>query len=174
MRTVGPSQRAAASNTGVAEWFPPRTWSGMAVGALPGYLRAFGRRFGVCSRFMSVAVRTHPREQSHWYLAVIGVDPSRKGRGVGAALPRSRPARCDKEGIAADLESSNPENVPLYEHLGFQAAGARDLPKARPPSPRCGGRHRALNRRALLRLGDSRARQHRSLCLSATGNRPAS
>ena len=71
---------------GVAIWFPPGIRSGTEVGALPGYLRAFGRRLNVCSRFMSVAVRTHPREQPHWYLAAIGVDPSRKGRGVGAAL----------------------------------------------------------------------------------------
>ena len=117
---------------GVAAWFPPGTWSGTEVGALPGYVRAFGRRLDVCSRYMSVAVRTHPREQPHWYLAIIGVDPSRKGKGVGAALLRSRLERCDKEGMAAYLESSNPENVPLYEHFGFQATGALGLPKGAP------------------------------------------
>ena len=117
---------------GVAVWFPPGTWSGTQVGALPGYLRAFGRRLGVCSRFMSVAVHAHPNEQPHWYLAIIGVDPSRKGQGVGAALLRSRLERCDKEGTAAYLESSNPENVPLYEHFGFQATGALDLPQGVP------------------------------------------
>jgi GNAT superfamily N-acetyltransferase len=117
---------------GAAAWFPPGTWSGTEASALPGYLRAFGRRLDVCSRFMSVAVQTHPREQSHWYLAIIGVDPSRKGRGVGAALLRSRLERCDKEGVAAYLESSNPENVPVYEHFGFQVTGALDLPKGAP------------------------------------------
>ena len=117
---------------GVAVWFPPGTWSGTAVGALPGYLGAFGRRLGVCSRFMSVAVSAHPREQPHWYLAIIGVDPSLRGRGVGAALLRSRLERCDKEGTAAYLESSNPQNVPLYEHFGFQVTGALDLPKGAP------------------------------------------
>ena len=117
---------------GVAVWFPPGTWSGTQVGALPGYLRAFGRRLGVCSRYASVAVRAHPREQPHWYLAIIGVDPSRKGQGVGAALPRSRLERCDKQGMAAYLESSNPQNVPLYEHFGFQVTGVLDLPKGAP------------------------------------------
>ena len=117
---------------GVAVWFPPGIWSGTEVGALPGYLRAFGRRLNVCSRFTSVAVRTHPRERPHWYLAAIGVDPSRKGRGVGAALLRSRLERCDKESVAAYLESSNPENVPLYEHFGFQVTGELGLPKGAP------------------------------------------
>ena len=117
---------------GVAVWFPPGTWSGTQVGALPGYLRAFGRRLDSCSRYMSVAVRAHPREQPHWYLAIIGVDPSHKGQGVGAALLRSRLERCDKEGMAAYLESSNLENVPLYEHFGFQATGTLDLPKGAP------------------------------------------
>lgn len=117
---------------GAAVWFPPGTWSGTAVGALPGYLRAFGHRVGVCARYASVAVRAHPREQPHWYLAMIGVDPSRKGRGIGAALLRSRLERCDKEGMAAYLESSNPQNVPLYEHFGFQVTGTLDLPKGAP------------------------------------------
>jgi ribosomal protein S18 acetylase RimI-like enzyme len=117
---------------GVAVWFPPGTWSGTQAGALPGYLRAFGRRLDACARYASVAFRTHPHEQPHWYLAIIGVDPSQKGRGVGAALLRSRLARCDKEGMAAYLESSNPQNVPLYEHFGFQVTGELDLPKGAP------------------------------------------
>ena len=33
-----------------------------------------------------MAVRAHPREEPHWYLAIIGVDPVRQGYGVGAAL----------------------------------------------------------------------------------------
>ena len=71
---------------------------------------------------------------------------------------RSRLERCDKQGMAAYLESSNPQNVPLYEHFGFQVTGVLDLPEARPPSPRCGGRHTAVERQALLRRGDSGAR----------------
>jgi len=47
-------------------------------------------------------------------------------------LPRSRLERCDKQGMAAYLESSNPQNVPLYEHFGFQVTGVLDLPKGAP------------------------------------------
>jgi GNAT superfamily N-acetyltransferase len=117
---------------GAAVWFPPGTWSGTEVSALPGYLRAFGRRLFIVSQFQSAAVSAHPREHPHWYLAIIGVDPARQGYGVGAALLRSRLRRCDQEGLPAYLESSNLENVPLYQHFGFHVAATLGLPEGAP------------------------------------------
>jgi GNAT superfamily N-acetyltransferase len=117
---------------GAGVWFPPGSPLGTQASALPGYLRAFGRRLGTVARFQSVAVRVHPREQPHWYLAIIGVDPVRQGYGVGAALLRSRLRRCDEEGLPAYLESSNPDNVPLYQHFGFDVTGALGLPEGAP------------------------------------------
>jgi GNAT superfamily N-acetyltransferase len=66
------------------------------------------------------------------HLGTIGVDPVRQGCGVGAALLRSRLRRCDEEGLPAYLESSNPENVPLYHHFGFHVTGALGLPEGAP------------------------------------------
>ena len=117
---------------GAAVWFPPGTWSGTEVSALPGYLRAFGRRLVIVSQYQSVAVSAHPRGEPHWYLAVIGVDPVRQGQGVGAALLRSRLRRCDEEGLPAYLESSKLENVPLYQHFGFHVTGTLGLPEGAP------------------------------------------
>jgi len=118
---------------GAAVWFPPGTWSpGTEASALAGYLRAFGRRLSLGSQFLSVAVRAHPREEPHWYLAIIGVDPVRQGYGVGAALLRSRFRQCDEEGLPAYLESSKPENVPLYQHFGFHVTGTLGLPEGAP------------------------------------------
>jgi GNAT superfamily N-acetyltransferase len=117
---------------GAAVWFPPGTWSGTEVSALPGYLRAFGRRLVIVSQYQSVAVSAHPREAPHWYLAIIGVDPVRQGHGVGAALLRSRLQRCDQEGLPAYLESSKLENVPLYQHFGFHVAATLGLPEGAP------------------------------------------
>ena len=113
-------------------WFPPGTWSGTEVSALPGYLRTFGRRLLIASQYQSVAVSAHPREHPHWYLAIIGVDPVRQGCGVGAALLRSRLRRCDEEGLPAYLESSKLENVPLYQHFGFHVTGALRLSEGAP------------------------------------------
>jgi GNAT superfamily N-acetyltransferase len=117
---------------GAAMWFPTGTWSGTEASALPGYLRAFGRRLVTVSQYQSVAVHAHPREEPHWYLAFIGVDPVRQGHGVGAALLRSRLRRCDEEGLPPYLESSKLENVPLYQHFGFHVTGTLRLPEGAP------------------------------------------
>jgi GNAT superfamily N-acetyltransferase len=66
--------------------------------------------------------RYHP-EEPHWYLPLIGVEPSQQGHGLGSALLRTSLSRCDADGLPAYLESSNPINQPLYERHGFQAIG---------------------------------------------------
>jgi GNAT superfamily N-acetyltransferase len=117
---------------GAAVWLPPGTWSpALDMSAMPGLLMAYRSRLPIGGQYMSIAIDAHPREP-HWYLAIIGVDPSRQGQGVGAALLRSRLERCDKEGSAAYLESSKVANVPLYEHFGFRVTGAFDLPHGAP------------------------------------------
>ena len=64
----------------------------------------------------------HPREP-HWYLPLIAADPNRIGQGLGALLMKHALRRCDEQGIAAYLESSNPRNISLYERHGFRIIG---------------------------------------------------
>lgn len=64
----------------------------------------------------------HPKEP-HWYLAMIGVDPSRRGQGLGSALLKATLVQVDEQGLPAYLESSNPANLPLYERHGFELQG---------------------------------------------------
>ena len=64
----------------------------------------------------------HPKEP-HWYLPLIGVDPAHQNKGVGGALLRHVTDRCDRDGVLAYLESSNPRNIPLYERHGFEILG---------------------------------------------------
>jgi ribosomal protein S18 acetylase RimI-like enzyme len=64
----------------------------------------------------------HPHEP-HWYLPLIAVDPNWIGQGLGALLMKHALRRCDEEGIAAYLESSNPRNISLYERHGFKIIG---------------------------------------------------
>lgn len=65
----------------------------------------------------------HPAEP-HWYLPLIGVDPTHQGKGLGNALMRHALERCDREQVLAYLESSNPRNISLYQRLGFETLGA--------------------------------------------------
>ncbi len=73
--------------------------------------------------FMGQVDASHP-QIDHWYLPVIGVDPSRQGMGYGSALLARSLEACDATHLPAYLESSNPRNVPLYERFGFEVIGA--------------------------------------------------
>lgn len=64
----------------------------------------------------------HP-DGPHWYLPMIGVDPAYQNKGLGAALLRHALKRCDREGLPAYLESTNPRNISLYQRHGFVAVG---------------------------------------------------
>lgn len=119
---------------GAALWLPPGHWIATTweqVAALPGFARAYGRRLNVASALVQSMYRAHPKEP-HWYLDAIGTDPGRRGLGVGAALLRSRLRICDEQGVPAYLESSNPDNVPLYEHFGFEVRDGLRLPEGTP------------------------------------------
>jgi ribosomal protein S18 acetylase RimI-like enzyme len=80
---------------------------------------------------VAALARVHPKTPN-WYLYAIGVDPACQGQGFGGALLRSRLERVDQEGAAAYLESSKHENIPLYEHFGFQVAEVPPLPDGAP------------------------------------------
>jgi ribosomal protein S18 acetylase RimI-like enzyme len=64
----------------------------------------------------------HPAEP-HWYLPLLGVDPTCQGRGYGSALLARALEQCDAAQLPAYLESSNERNIPLYERHGFEVVG---------------------------------------------------
>ena len=125
--------RVASADGGIgaaALWDPPGRWQQSAaeqLRAIPSFLWAFGAavRRGMLVDERMAAV--HP-EEPHWYLAIIGSDPTVRGKGFGNALMRSRLDRCDAEYAPAYLESSNPDNVPYYERFGFEVTGEITLP----------------------------------------------
>ena len=78
--------------------------------------------------------RYHP-EEPHWYLPFIGVDPAHQGKGIGAALLRPMLARCDRDGVPAYLELSNPRNIPFYARHGFEVLGEIRVEGCPPVTP---------------------------------------
>lgn len=117
-----------------ALWDPPGRWkhSGREeLKMMPSFLLAMGRR---TRRGMTIAdlMKEHHPEEPHWYLAVIGSDPTVRGGGFGHALMRSRLDRVDAEHAPAYLESSNPDNVPYYMRFGFEVTGEIKLPDGGP------------------------------------------
>jgi GNAT superfamily N-acetyltransferase len=73
----------------------------------------------------------HPSER-HLYLAVLGVDPSRQGQGVGSELIRPGLDLCDRERLPAYLETGKEANLAFYGRHGFQVLERLDLPKGPP------------------------------------------
>jgi len=65
-------------------------------------------------------LRAHHPSETHWYLAAIGTHPDGRGRGGASKLLAHRLEVCDREGLEAYLESSNSNNLPLYERHGFE------------------------------------------------------
>jgi GNAT superfamily N-acetyltransferase len=78
--------------------------------------------------------RYHPREP-HWYLPLMGVDPSQQGKGYGSALLQHALIPCDSDHKLAYLESTNPKNIPLYERHGFELLGTVQVGTSPPIFP---------------------------------------
>jgi GNAT superfamily N-acetyltransferase len=123
-----------ADGSAAALWLPPGVESdGDATGAVIKQSVAEDRR-AVLGQVMEQMAQFHPQEP-HWYLALMGADPSRQGQGLGSALIEEGLRKCDEQGAPAYLESSNPRNIPLYERHGFNVIGEvrpGDFPGAYP------------------------------------------
>jgi GNAT superfamily N-acetyltransferase len=107
---------------GVALWDAPGAvgaGTSPALGALPGLLRATGRRMPELARLGAPFEAARPREP-HWYLSHLGIAPAHQGRGVGGALLRAMPPVHD--GRPAYLEC-RPALVPFYARYGFAVSG---------------------------------------------------
>lgn len=55
-----------------------------------------------------------------YYLIKIGVSPNHQGQGLGKSLITAILNHYQKDDEILALDTENPANVPLYQHLGFQ------------------------------------------------------
>lgn len=79
--------------------------------------------------------RAHPQFE-HAYLFSIGVRQSEQGKGLGRKLIQPVLDACDREGLRAYLENSNPANTGFYASCGFEVCGEiRPTPDAPPLVP---------------------------------------
>jgi GNAT superfamily N-acetyltransferase len=109
-------------NQAAAMWAPPDKWKtpmGQQIGLLPTMFRAVGFKLPKMLRVLTAMEKKHP-EELHYYLAVLGTDPSVQGKGLGSALLEQTLQRCDEEGLPAYLESSSMGSRALYFRHGFK------------------------------------------------------
>lgn len=123
---------------GVAVWHPPGRGAGSIRGlaralaqempALPGLLRPYSHKASVLLRNSPQAVplvlarrRAVARASAGptWHLAFLATAPEYRGRGLARQLLERQLARCDEDGVAAWLETTDPVNPPIYEKFGF-------------------------------------------------------
>lgn len=142
-RFIGVAARAAIAHRSVyttaevvagAVWRPPGRWrmsAGEMVRGMPTMLGVFGTRIPKALSVLTAIESEHPTEP-HWYLEILGTEPSAQGKGHGSALMAPVLERCDTEGVPAYLESSKERNVAYYERHGFRVTGEITLPDGGP------------------------------------------
>jgi GNAT superfamily N-acetyltransferase len=110
--------------TAAAYWVPPggTELTTAEEARLPGFLP--DRVMELLHRFEEA----HPRDRPHYYLSLLGTDPSQRGKGLGMALLAENLALIDAQGMPAYLESSNPVNDARYEGVGFVEVGSFTTP----------------------------------------------
>lgn len=121
----------AGEGASAALWDPPGRWK-VPLTTLartgPSLVRNLGARTPIALLGLNRVEALHPTAP-HWYLAFLGTDPDRQGRGMASAALAPVLARCDAEGTLAYLETATPENVPFYERHGFTVTGGTTLPR---------------------------------------------
>jgi GNAT superfamily N-acetyltransferase len=65
------------------------------------------------------ALEAHHPPQPHWYLAFVGVEPDKQGRGVGAQLLAPVLDEADRMAQLCYLETPFPATHNFYRSLGF-------------------------------------------------------
>lgn len=120
---------------GAAYWTPPGKWKMGILQQLmlmPAMIRTASlKRVPAIMGGLNAIEKKHPHAP-HYYLLALGVEPDLQGRGLGTLLMQPILERCDREGMAAYLESSKERNVPLYERNGFRVTEEFMVPNGGP------------------------------------------
>ena len=111
---------------GVAAWLGPNkeqdedTLIDIIVNTCP------GERVDEILGLLDTLSSYHPKEAC-WYLPMIGVDPNFQRHGYGMELMSHMLHEIDRRGLPVYLESSNPENITLYQKCGFDVMDRLEL-----------------------------------------------
>jgi ribosomal protein S18 acetylase RimI-like enzyme len=118
----------------VAMWARPDEWRDPALQAmreLAILVPGVGRRVAQVVRGLVQVESRHPKPP-HWYLAVLGTDPSRQGEGLATRLLGVVLDECDRDEVPAYLETGTERNVAFYTRHGFKVIEELHLPKGPP------------------------------------------
>jgi GNAT superfamily N-acetyltransferase len=120
---------------GVALWTPPgkgRLGAMEKLRLMALIVRLSGLDLPRALRALSGMKSRRPREP-HWYLSILGVEPSRRGADLDSALLQPVLNRCDADGLGAYVEATTPRNRDLHLRQGFAVLNEIALPGGGPP-----------------------------------------
>jgi ribosomal protein S18 acetylase RimI-like enzyme len=130
-------QREIYTADGVAAaamWARPDEWRDpplQALKELAVLVPGVGRRAVQVMRGLVQVESRHPKPP-HWYLAVLGTEPSRQGEGLATALLGQVLDDCDRDEVPAYLETGTERNVAFYNRHGFKVTEELRLPDGPP------------------------------------------
>lgn len=117
-----------------AMWARPGEWRDpplQAMRELAILVPGVGSRVAQVVRGLVQVESRHPKPP-HWYLAVLGTDPSRQGEGLATRLLGVVLDECDRDEVPAYLETGTERNVAFYTRHGFKVTEELRLPKGPP------------------------------------------
>jgi GNAT superfamily N-acetyltransferase len=134
----GWAARSGDEMIGVSIWLPPgaspvpttrhlrfwRNWLHLAAIHPSGFARAV--------RAGHALDELHPREP-HWFLSILAVDGGHRGEGVGRRLVEAGLEPAHAAGLPVHLDTNRPENLPIYEALGFEVTAEITPLQGSPP-----------------------------------------
>ena len=121
-----PCTRVAGDYAAAAVWVPPgeAELSAEDDARVEGLLEELvGPRSADVLELLESFELAHPIEPPHYYLSLLGIDPARRGEGLGMGLLAQTLEQLDAEGVPSYLESTNPDNNRRYERLGYEQVG---------------------------------------------------
>jgi ribosomal protein S18 acetylase RimI-like enzyme len=125
------------SDEGAAMWMMPGGDPEPPLAALPALYGSvlFRSTWGAKRRTdatVAAMARHHP-QLPHAYLFTIGVRPHARGKGNGRRLIKPVLDACDRAGLPAYLENSNPANRGFYRSCGFERMTMIEVTPGAPP-----------------------------------------
>ena len=124
----------AGDAAGAAAWVPPDHLSGLADlnDRMSEAFRALTSDEGARHDALWDWVESKVPSEPLWFLDQVGVDPDRRGEGIGRALIEVGLAHARADRVPAFLETGIRGNVAYYEHLGFHLVEDDDSPLGGP------------------------------------------
>lgn len=87
------------------------------------------RRSMVCEDFVGSTHEALMKDQPHYYLWGLAVDPNQKAKGIGRTLMQPILAKADAQKMPLYLETHDEKNVGYYQKYNFELAMATQIPQ---------------------------------------------